>query len=177
MIDEDFGLKLPEPRDVDSSNAFKNDQELASMLGSFNRVYSRADFADRVEFHRNTKDEVLWVFINGDDTCVGHVGGYKIDHRVGQAEFAVILGEQATWGRGLGTKCTDLAVEHAFRELNLRRVYLDVLATRPRAQHVYEKLGFLVEGRRRQARFEFGQYVDVIELPLMRDDYRCGSAR
>jgi RimJ/RimL family protein N-acetyltransferase len=56
-------------------------------------------------------------------------------------------------------------------------VYLDVLATRPRAQHVYEKLGFLVEGRRRQARFEFGQYVDVIELPLMRDDYRCGSAR
>lgn len=171
-IDDEFSLRLPEPRDVDALYVFKNDPELGALLGGFTRGYSRADLTGWVEFHRNAKDEVLWAIAGRDDRCAGHVGLYKIDHRVGQAEFAILLGERGAWGRGVGTKCTRFAVEYAFRQLNLRRVYLDVLATNPRAQHVYEKLGFVVEGRRRQAQFKNGQYVDVVEMAVLRDEYR-----
>lgn len=175
-IDDDFMLRFPEPRDVEALYAFKNDPEMAELLGGFTRGYSRADIAGWVDFHHNAKDEVLWVVTTREDACVGHVGLYKIDHRVGQAEFAIILGKHAIWGRGLGTKLTRFAVEYAFNQLNLRRLYLDVLSINPRAQRVYEKLGFVVEGRRRQAQFKSGKYVDVIEMALLRAEYRGAAS-
>src|SRR5688572_7905767 len=53
--------------------------------------------------------------------------------------------------RGLGSEATRLIVAHAFDVLGLHRVALEVYTFNPRAQHVYERAGFRVEGTKRDA--------------------------
>ena len=166
-------LRKPEPRDLDALYVQKNDPELAAMLGGFHCGYSRGDLQAWLEFHRTARDEVLWTIADRNtDACLGHVGLYKIDHRIGTAEFAILLGDRQWWGKGVGKACTIFAVTHAFQQLNLRRVYLEVLATNERAATLYRKLGFKDEGRLRQHQFKNGAHVDVLVMGLMRDEWR-----
>jgi RimJ/RimL family protein N-acetyltransferase len=165
-------LRKPEPKDVDSLYVAKNNPEIGSMLGGFTAGYSHADLGSWVEFHRSAKDEAFFVIADANDVAVGHVALYKIDLRAGHAEFGIMLGDKSTWGKGLGTACTRFMVEYGFDQLNLRRIYLELLEDNPRAQRLYEKLGFVLEGRLRQHQYKGGKYLDVLVMGLLRDEYR-----
>ena len=75
--------------------------------------------------------------------------------------------------RGLGSEATRLIVEHAFG-IGLHRVQLEVYAFNPRAQHVYQRAGFVVEGRRRDALLWDGGWVDAITMSVLSTDPRPG---
>jgi len=167
-----YTLRKPEPKDVEALYALKNDREIGALLEGFSTGYTRADLTSWVDFHRSAKDEAFFVICDASDTAVGHVALYKINPRIGHAEFAILLGDKSTWGKGLGTACTRFMVEYGFDELNLRRVYLEVLETNPRAQHIYEKLGFVVEGRLRKHQFKDGKHLDVIVMGVLEDEYK-----
>jgi RimJ/RimL family protein N-acetyltransferase len=119
---------------------------------------------------------VLFVIASGDDRCLGHVGLYRIDHRVRSAEFAILIGDKGSWGKGLGRRCTTFMVEYGFDQLNLNRIYLEVLATNSRAVELYKKIGFVEEGRLRCGQFKEGRYVDVLVMGLLRDEYAHGGS-
>ena len=51
-------------------------------------------------------------------------------------------------GRGLGTEAVGLATAHGIERLGMRRITLEVLDFNPRAQRVYEKVGYRVTGVR-----------------------------
>jgi hypothetical protein len=50
-------------------------------------------------------------------------------------------------------------------------VDLDVYAFNPRARHVYERCGFVYEGRKRAALKFDGAYVDAILMSMLRPDW------
>lgn len=169
---DDFVLRKPEPKDVEALYAQKNDPDVASLLGGFSSGYARADLAGWIDFHRERRDEVLWVIADAKtDACLGHVGLYQIDHRVRSAEFAIMLGDKGVWGRGIGSRATRAAIRYGFRWLNLNRIQLTVLETNPRAIAIYRKLGFAQEGVMRQAQWKDGRYLDVIMMSLLREEF------
>ena len=168
-------LRKPEPSDVDALFAQKNDPEVAAQLGGFTKGYSRADIVRWIETHAAAKDEALHVIVDPEGRCLGHVGLYNIDHRVGSAEFAIMVGDKTAWGKGIGRLCTKWAVSYAFSELALRRVYLNVLETNVRARKLYEALGFVQEGRLRQAQWKSGRWVDVIVMGLLAEGTTRGA--
>jgi len=167
----DYRLRKPEPYDVDALYVWKNDREIAAMLGGFNKGYSKTDLAKWVDFHRSAPDEAFFMIATkAEDRAIGHVALYKVDHRLGTAEFAILLGDRATWGIGLGKQCTHFMCDYGFRQLNLRKITLEVIATNERAFKLYRSLGFVEEGRLRQAQFKNGAYVDVIVMGLFREE-------
>lgn len=173
LVVEDIVLRQLERRDLEALYQFKNDVEVASLLGGYSRGYSETGLAEWVEAHRRRHDEVLWAIADAlSDSCLGHVGFYQIDHRIRSAEFAILLGDKARWGKGLGTSITRAVVNYGFDWLNLNRIELSVLSTNERAVHLYQKLGFTVEGTRRQAQFKDGHYVDVTLMGLLRAENR-----
>lgn len=93
--------------------------------------------------------------------------------RVG--ELRVRIGVKSLWGAGLGTDACDVLLGFAFAELNLERVGLRVWGRNVRAQKVYEKLGFQVEGRLRRAGFVNGAHDDVVWMGLLREEWRARS--
>ena len=158
--------------DLEALYKYKNDPEVAGMLGGFSTGYSLRDLEDWLDFHRKRSDEILWAIAEcKSNQCAGHVGLYKIDHRVRSAEFGIVIGERALWGQGLGRACTTEVVDYGFRDLNLNRIYLTVLASNERATRLYRSLGFYEEGRMRQAQYKGGKYVDVLIMALLWEDY------
>lgn len=78
-------------------------------------------------------------------------------------------------GRGYGRDAIAQVLRCAFAEgedgLGLHRVSLDVLSINPRAQMLYESLGFRVEGRLRDVYLDGAQYCDAIVMAILEDEY------
>jgi RimJ/RimL family protein N-acetyltransferase len=55
--------------------------------------------------------------------------------------------------------------------MNLQRIELTVLEDNSRAKHVYEKNGFVYEGRKRNAVFKDGKFVDMLMYSILRNEY------
>lgn len=165
-------LRKPEPKDIEDLYKQKNDPEVADLLVGFSAGYSRSDIADWIEYHRSRKDEIIWVIANSEyDRCIGHVGLYQIDHRIRSAEFGIMIGDKAFWGRKLGPQITRFVIKYAFSMLNLNRIHLTVLNTNKRALNLYRTLGFHEEGLMRQAQFKNGSYIDIVIMSLLREEF------
>jgi len=167
----DVTLRPPEPSDVDALYRYKNDPEVADRLVGFSTGYSKSDLAGWVEQHNAATDEALWVIANSENHCVGHVGLYQIDHRIGGAEFGILIGDRSFRGRGLGRACTEFCLGYGFNRLNLNRVHLRVLSTNDGAVRLYRRLGFRDEGCLRQAQFKHGRHVDVLLMSMLRGEF------
>jgi len=87
------------------------------------------------------------------------------------AELQIRLGEVPESGRGYGTQAIRLLVQFAFRDLNLNRVYLHVFSTNKVAIRVYEKIGFVREGLLRKAAHIDGEYIDLVVMGILREDF------
>ncbi|MGA2111021.1 MAG: GNAT family protein [Anaerolineales bacterium] len=102
---------------------------------------------------------------------IGSAGLHHIEWRNRSAELGIVIGEKRYWNQGLGTEVIHLLLGHAFETLNLWRVFLRVFEDNPRAQHVYEKAGFILEGRLRQAEFRRGTYRDVRLYSVLQEEW------
>lgn len=170
---EDVVLRRPEPKDLEALYQQKNDPDVARLLGGFSTGYSRADIADWIEHHRKLSDEVLWLIVGAEeDRCLGHVGLYQIDYRIGRAEFAIMLGDKSAWGHGIGKKVSHFALSYGFEMLNLNRIELNFLETNTRARKLYESLGFRQEGVLRQAQFKDGRHINVVLMSILQSEFR-----
>lgn len=84
--------------------------------------------------------------------------------------FRILIGP-AGQGRGLGTEATRLIVGYGLEEIGLHRISLGVYAFNPRAQRAYEKAGFVVEGRFRDALLWDGEWVDEIMMSVLATEW------
>lgn len=80
--------------------------------------------------------------------------------------FRILLGPGGR-DRGLGTETVRLTVGHGFERLGLNRIELGVLAHNRRARRVYERVGFVAEGVRREATLRDGRAFDEVTMALL----------
>lgn len=112
----------------------------------------------------------LAVIDNASGELVGEVVLNKWDPDANSCNFRTLFGPSGR-GRGLGTEATRLIVGYGFERLRLHRIDLDVFAFNPRARRAYEKVGFKVEGVRRDAfRFD-GEYTDEILMAILAPEW------
>jgi RimJ/RimL family protein N-acetyltransferase len=70
---------------------------------------------------------------------------------------------------GLGTQMMQWLIDWAKGTGVLTRLELEVFSHNPRAIHVYEKVGFVREGVKRNAFIKEGRYVDSVIMALLLD--------
>lgn len=75
-------------------------------------------------------------------------------------------------GQGYGRQALRQAKKIAFETLDTHRLWLDVKTYNPRAQHLYESEGFVVEGTLREC-ITFGdRFVSLTILSILRHEYQ-----
>ncbi len=68
---------------------------------------------------------------------------------------------------GIGTALMEMAIEWARNTNIVKRIELTVYARNERAIHLYEKLGFQLEGCRRKAVCHNGEHIDDLIMALL----------
>lgn len=174
-------LRPVQPGDVEVMADILRDPEVLRLTGS---VHSTAeteagtgpDLASLREWYLSRNDQPdrldLMVVDNASGQVVGEVVLNEWDPGNRTCNFRTLLGP-AGRNRGLGTEAMRLLIDYAFTALPLHRIDLEVYAFNPRAQRVYEKVGFVVEGRRREALDFDGERVDAIIMGLLSSQWRA----
>jgi RimJ/RimL family protein N-acetyltransferase len=107
-----------------------------------------------------------------EDKLIGF-GGIWLQWNHRTAWLGIGIGEPEYRGRGYGTDAMRLLVGYGFRELDLHRIQLGVLANNPRAIRCYEKVGFVREMVRRAEIYRDGQRIDAIYMGLLRSEWEA----
>jgi RimJ/RimL family protein N-acetyltransferase len=82
-----------------------------------------------------------------------------------------MVGDKTVWNQGYGSEAAKLMLQHGFENLNLHRIYLRVYENNPRAIRSYEKVGYVHEGRMRQAVYKNGKFEDVLLMSVLRSEW------
>lgn len=128
-----------------------------------------AELSALYEAHIHDQRERRFV-LEHEGESAGLVELVEIDHVHRRAEFQIIIAPEYQ-GRGLATEATRLALDYGFSVLNLYKLYLIVDKENARAIHVYEKLGFQVEGTFTHEFFISGEYRDAKRMCIFQHDY------
>lgn len=102
---------------------------------------------------------------------IGTTGLFNLEWTNRCAEFGIFIGDTTRWDKGYGTEALQLILEHGFNTLNLNRIYLRVFATNARAQHSYQKAGFVLEGTMRDGIYRRGKYIDIRIMSVLRSEW------
>lgn len=127
-------------------------------------------FAARVV---GTDSLAMAVHVRETGRLIGTAAFSQLDGENGSALFHITIGEKDAWGQGYGTEATQLMLDHAFGTLGLHRVALSVFAFNERALRTYRRVGFVLEGRARQAIWRDGRFWDEISMSILSDEWRA----
>lgn len=107
-----------------------------------------------------------------DGRLIGGVDLLKTSPENRSASLGIAIGDKTCWHGGYGTDTMRTVCRFGFEMMNLHRIQLEVYAPNERARRVYEKVGFAVEGRLREALFKYGRYHDVFVMSLLEGELR-----
>ena len=80
-----------------------------------------------------------------DNMVIGFIGLLNIDNKNKKAEYYICVDYKYS-GKGIATISSNMLLSYAFDELALEKIYLYTEVDNLKAQHLFEKLGFLNEG-------------------------------
>jgi RimJ/RimL family protein N-acetyltransferase len=157
-------------------------------LAAFGRWYSDPEVARLTRYQQTplTGEEIqrffytrimgadsmaMAIHVRETDRLIGSCAFTQLDGDNGSTLYHITIGDRSAWGQGYGTEATELMVGHAFERLHLHRVALTVFQFNERAIRSYQKAGFRIEGRARDAIFRDGRYWDEIHMSVLSDEW------
>lgn len=171
-------LRASEREDIPTFVRWFNDPEVRQYLLMYLPM-SRAKEEQWFEEHLKARDDFFFVIEcrQGEEWLpIGTAGLHRVDWKNSLATLGISLGKKSFWNQGLGTDAVRTLVHFAFTELNLHRVQLEVYDFNPRARRCYEKVGFRLEGTRRQALYRQGCYHDIHIMGILREEFSAGAS-
>jgi diamine N-acetyltransferase len=104
-----------------------------------------------------------------DGELVGACSLENVDHNFLRADFGIFLGRRR--GSGLGIDATRLSLDWAFHILGLRNVMLETYDFNEAALRAYERAGFRLIGRRRDAVRALGRRWDSLLMDATAEEF------
>lgn len=105
----------------------------------------------------------FWAIYRQDtNTHIGNIklGDVNLNYKYG--DIGVIIGERCSWGKGFATEAIQLVKEFAFNKLGLHKLTAGSYANNYGSICAFQKVGFFMEGRRKQHFVYKKKYVDQI---------------
>ncbi|WP_068776382.1 GNAT family N-acetyltransferase [Paenibacillus sp. FJAT-26967] len=138
------------------------------------KIYSKEQIRQYLEGKmQDSSSLLLLIALRDTDEVIGDIALQDIDLLNRSANLRIALFGDEVLGKGYGSEAITLLLDYGFGILQLHRIELNVFDFNPRAQHVYEKLGFRKEGVQRDALFYNHKYHDSITMSILEEEYRA----
>ena len=152
-----------------------NDFEVRRFMGPM-RPTSLESIEDMyASIRKDDNQSYFTVYEKSELRPIGNAGLEGIDHAHGTAEFFIEIGDKESWGKGYGTEVTRLVLEYGFTCLGLHNINLWVFATHERGIRAYQRAGFRMAGRWRQAKRRAGRAYDLLLMDCLATEFQGGS--
>lgn len=120
----------------------------------------------------NKEDQVVWAICHKEDGHIGNVALQNLSFINRNAAFSILLGNKKHWGKSVGLLVGETLLQHGFDKLNLNKIYCGTAATNKGMIKLATALGMSEEGRRRQHLYLEGEWVDVLEFGVLKDEFK-----
>lgn len=144
-----------------------NDEEASRPMTEEEKERTRAWYA---KLNAQTDRLDLAIVDQESGEVIGEAVFNEYDDEAGNVNFRILIGS-AGQGQGRGTEAIRLFLRHGFENVGLHRVGLEVFSFNPRAERVYVKNGFVLEGIKREDFMYNGEYIDSKVYGMLRSDY------
>ncbi len=161
-------LRAHEPADFGPMNSLFIDPAVLDGL-AMPMPQSVQGYREFVESARGREDLLFVIERLEDRQAIGVCALEGIESRSRSAMLGIWIGKPY-WDQGFGTDAVRTLCRFGFRQMNLKRIELNVFATNPRGVRAYEKVGFRVEGTRRRSAFVGGRSVDSHLMGLLAEE-------
>jgi RimJ/RimL family protein N-acetyltransferase len=142
----DGKTKLREKRlsDARSDYSWQTNPELAALDAVTPLSFSYAEYLARyaAELRYPTARRQRFAIETSEGEHIGNCTYYAINHKRGEAELGIMIGNRDYWDKGYGVDAVTNLLDHIFRETRLKRIYLKTLVSNTRAQKCFAKCGF-----------------------------------
>jgi RimJ/RimL family protein N-acetyltransferase len=167
-------LRALEESDIERTYCWHNDARLYDTLGDSFRPVSRASEAEwlRRKASYSTTEINLAICLSPTGEHVGNIYLRGIDWVARRSALHIFIGCSEHRSKGYGQAAVCQLLHRAFLDLNLNRIYLEVLADNIAAVKAYEKCGFELEGRLKNHSFKLGRYKDVLVMGISSDKFK-----
>jgi len=135
------------------------------------RLISSAQAVRMLEQNLEAQDAIFFGLVQTNtNERLGYAALGFIDSKNRLATAGLVLGCEASRGRGFGRQGLGLLTGFAFDELNLKRLQGEILSYNVASLRLVASLGWREEGVRRQACYKAGAYHDVTLVALLRNE-------
>lgn len=166
-------LRAFAPADLPRLIALAGSYEVAKNTLNIPHPYTEADARHWLRLTRqNYEQQAGYAFaleLRATGEFIGGIG-LTLELRFNRAEAGYWLG-QPYWGQGLATEALAVVLRFGFAELKLNKIYATHLASNPASGQVMLKNGMLKEGELVQHTKRDGQYHDLWQYRLTRQEH------
>lgn len=164
-------LRPMKPDDIPRQHVFEQDLALYGLDCDFPHVasleHTQAFYEEQTKPNKNMAPFAIEV----DGLYIGYCTLMNLQNRHGNMELGILIGDREYWNKGYGREVVLLLLDYGFRYLGARRIALTTHAKNERAIRCYLACGFVEEGRPRKALWVEGEYLDLVNMSILRDEW------
>ena len=157
-------------KDAEGMLSWMHDPASADIFQCDFNSFTEDDVKNFILNSKNDENNVHYACVDDSDNYLGTVSLKHIDKHANNAEYAVSFCKAAQ-GTGAAKFATEEILKIAFNELNLERVYLNVISVNERANAFYKKMGFIYEGTFKKHILINGKLRDLNWYRILKEEF------
>jgi RimJ/RimL family protein N-acetyltransferase len=161
--------------DAEKFAEWLNDLDITVNLTLYNSVINTENEKDFLE--TLSKEHNYSIIDKETSELLGNCGFINIDYLNQTAEVGIFIGNKNYWNKGYGTEALTLLLDYGFKALNLHNILIRVYSFNERAKKCYEKAGFKIIGKRREALQRENKKHDIIYLDILYNEFYENNKR
>ncbi|MDR0531595.1 MAG: GNAT family N-acetyltransferase [Oscillospiraceae bacterium] len=161
-----------DPANAELHARWINDFEVARWVRQYGRAFglpAEQDWADHIA--KDSSNYCFVIVLRDGERPIGTVDLRDLEPLNRTATLGILIGEADCRGKGYGAEAIRLLLEYGFQWLNLHNIDLTVNSENARAIACYTKVGFREYGRRHEALFFNGHYVDIVRMEILAQNW------
>ncbi len=168
-------LRRAEPPDVDFLLALLGDEDVRPFLGP-RTAASREEVLEEIERSlAEPRSFGRFVIVAGGEPA-GSLGFHVANERSRIARLERLAVHPRCRGRRIGDEATRLLQRLLLEAFGYHRLELEIYASNERARAHAERVGYVLEGRKRKAYLKDGEWVDTVLYAILAEDVSSPGA-